>query len=81
MSASTLLFLSATTSLMSEPTNGRARDVGTGVTRPIHKLERFGVNTAVVKRGSVAVLINVKSESVYEALHHGIGWSCTGHRL
>ena len=45
MSASTLLFLSATTSLMSEPTNGRARDVGTGVTRPIHKLERFGVNT------------------------------------
>ena len=45
MSASTLLFLSATTSLMSEPTNGHARDVGTGVTRPIHKLERFGVNT------------------------------------
>ena len=30
---------------MSEPTSGRARAVGTGVTKPIHKLDSPGVNT------------------------------------
>ena len=38
---------SATTSLINEPTSGRARAVGTGVTKPIHKLESPGVNTGI----------------------------------
>ena len=38
---------SATTSLMSEPTSGRANAVGTGVTKPIHKLDRPGVRTGI----------------------------------
>ncbi|CAB5034378.1 unannotated protein [freshwater metagenome] len=48
ISASTLLFLSATTSLINDPTRGRASDVGTGVTRPIHKLDKFGVKTGTL---------------------------------
>ena len=48
MRASTLLAGSATTSLMSEPTNGRASAVGTGVTNPIHKLDNPGVNTGTL---------------------------------
>ena len=39
---------SATTSLISDPTNGRASAVGTGVTNPIHKLESPGVNTGTL---------------------------------
>ena len=39
---------SATTSLISEPTSGRASAVGTGVTNPIHKLESPGVNTGTL---------------------------------
>ena len=43
---------SATTSLISEPTNGRASEVGTGVTKPIQRLDNFGVNTGtlIIKR-------------------------------
>ena len=39
---------SATTSLINEPTSGRANAVGTGVTNPIHKLESPGVNTGIL---------------------------------
>ena len=39
---------SATTSLINEPTNGRASAVGTGVTKPIQRLERFGVRTGIL---------------------------------
>ena len=39
---------SATTSLMREPTRGRASAVGTGVTKPIHKLESPGVRTGTL---------------------------------
>ena len=43
---------SATTSLISEPTSGRASEVGTGVTKPIQRLDNFGVNTGtlIIKR-------------------------------
>ena len=46
--ASRLLSGSATVSLISEPTSGRARPVGTGVTNPIQRLESFGVNTGTL---------------------------------
>ena len=36
---------SATTSLIKDSTSGRASDVGTGVTKPIHSEESFGVRT------------------------------------
>ena len=38
---------SATTSLSNEPTYGLASAVGTGVTKPIQRLERFGVSTGI----------------------------------
>ena len=41
-------FGSATTSLINEPTNGRASEVGTGVTKPIQRLESFGVSTGTL---------------------------------
>ena len=46
------LFGSATTSLIREPTKGRASEVGTGVTKPIQRLESFGVSTGtlIIKR-------------------------------
>ena len=43
-----LFFGSATTSFINEPTNGRARAVGTGVTNPIHKLDSLGVSTGTL---------------------------------
>ena len=48
MMASIDLFGSATTSLMRECTSGLARDAGTGVTSPIHKLESPGVRTGIL---------------------------------
>jgi hypothetical protein len=48
MSASILFAGSATTSLISEPTSGLASAVGTGVTKPIHKLDSPGVRTGTL---------------------------------
>ena len=39
---------SATTSLINDPTNGRASEVGTGVTKPIQRLDNFGDRTGTL---------------------------------
>jgi len=46
--ASILFFGSATVSFIKEPTSGLASAVGTGVTKPIQRLESFGVRTGTL---------------------------------
>ena len=45
MIASIAFLGSATVSFIKEPISGRAKRVGTGVTKPIQRLESFGVKT------------------------------------
>ena len=45
MIESILFFESATTSLIKDSTSGRAKEVGTGVTKPIQRLDSLGVRT------------------------------------